>query len=59
MVLTIERTKLSGLFQGKPAEWMDAAGKELTLWSAVVERAGLWVEGSVPLRTSMERMLGD
>ena len=59
MVLTMERTKLSGLFQGKPAEWMDAAGKELTLWSAVVERAGLWVEGSVPLRTSMERMLGD
>ncbi len=59
IMLTMERTKLSGLFQGKPTEWMDAAGKELTLWSAVVERAGLWVEGSVPLRTSMERMLGD
>lgn len=53
------RAPFQGLHQGKPAEWMDATGKEVTLWSAVVERAGLWVEGSVPLRTSMERPLSD
>jgi synaptotagmin-like protein len=50
---------LSGLFQGKPVEWMDASGKEVTLWQSVVERAGLWVEGSVPLRTAMERPSGE
>ncbi|EFX89823.1 CG33555-PC-like protein [Daphnia pulex] len=49
----------TGLFQGKPVEWMDASGKEVTLWQSVVERAGLWVEGSVPLRTAMERPSGE
>jgi hypothetical protein len=38
---------------------MDASGKEVTLWQSVVERAGLWVEGSVPLRTAMERPSGE
>lgn len=47
-----------GLFQGRPVEWMDASGKEITLWQSVIERAGLWVEGSVPLRTAMERPSG-
>lgn len=48
-----------GLCQGKPVEWMDAIGKEVTLWQSVVERAGLWVEGSLPLRISMERPVGE
>ena len=48
-----------GVFQGKAVDWMDAAGKEVTLWQSVVERAGLWVEGSLPLRISMERPVGE
>ena len=44
-----------GLYQGKPVDWMDAAGKEVTLWQSVIERSGLWFEGSLPLRTSMEQ----
>ena len=47
------------MYQGKPVDWMDAGGKEVTLWQSVVERAGLWVEGSVPLRTAMERPSGE
>jgi len=49
----------TGLCQGKPVEWMDATGKEVTLWQNVVERAGLWVEGSLPLRISVERPVGE
>jgi len=49
----------TGAIQGKLVEWMDATGKEVTLWQSVVERAGLWVEGSLPLRTSMERPTAD
>lgn len=50
---------VTGLCQGKPVEWMDATGKEVTLWQNVVERAGLWVEGSLPLRISVERPVGE
>merc|ERR1740128_576629 len=49
----------TGLCHGKPVEWMDAMGIEVTLWQSVVERAGLWVEGSLPLRISMERPVGE
>ena len=49
----------TGMFQGKPVEWMDAVGKEVALWQSVIERSGLWFEGSLPLRTAMERPVGE
>ncbi|XP_043203151.1 synaptotagmin-like protein 4 [Amphibalanus amphitrite] len=45
----------SGKQLGKPVDWMDAAGQERALWEQLIERPGYWVEGSVPLRFSMER----
>ena len=57
--LTVSCSMRAALYQGKPAEWMDAVGKEVTLWQNVIERAGLWFEGSLPLRTTMEEPVGE
>lgn len=48
-----------GTHQGRPADWMDAVGKEVTLWQNVIERAGLWFEGSLPLRHAIEEPVGE
>lgn len=49
----------TGTHQGRPADWMDAVGKEVTLWQNVIERAGLWFEGSLPLRHAIEEPVGE
>jgi len=45
----------AALHQGRPVDWMDAAGQEVTLWEQMLERPGFWVEGSVPLRATLDR----
>ena len=49
------RAVYTGKQLGKQVDWMDAAGQERALWEQMIERPGYWVEGSVPLRFSMER----
>lgn len=44
----------TGKHYGKPVEWIDATGKELQLWQSMLERPNLWVEGSVPLRSTLD-----
>eukprot|EP00096_Caligus_rogercresseyi_P001685 TRINITY_DN1280_c0_g1_i6.p1 TRINITY_DN1280_c0_g1~~TRINITY_DN1280_c0_g1_i6.p1 ORF type:complete len:217 (+),score=57.08 TRINITY_DN1280_c0_g1_i6:647-1297(+) len=40
----------SGKHQHRFVNWMDASGKEVTLWQQMLERPNFWVEGSVHLR---------
>nr|CAD7204035.1 unnamed protein product [Timema douglasi] len=39
---------------GKPVDWMDATGKEMTLWQSMLARPNFWVEGCLMLRPSLE-----
>ncbi|KAJ9595826.1 hypothetical protein L9F63_012981, partial [Diploptera punctata] len=39
---------------GKTVDWMDATGKEVTLWQQMLERPNFWVEGCLTLRPSLE-----
>lgn len=39
---------------GKNVDWMDATGKELSLWQSMLERPNFWVEGCVSLRPSLD-----
>ncbi|CAH1728104.1 unnamed protein product [Chironomus riparius] len=48
----------TGKHYGRPAEWNDANGKELTLWQAMINRPNFWVEGCLALRSSLENRLG-
>eukprot|EP00794_Sanderia_malayensis_P000447 gene447-1088_t len=38
--------------------WHDCSGKEVTVWKAMLEHPGIWVEFSVPLRDSMTSRKG-
>lgn len=44
----------SGKHMGKSVEWMDANGKEMSLWQMMLERPNFWVEGSLTLRPSLD-----
>uniref|UniRef100_A0A1B6J463 C2 domain-containing protein n=1 Tax=Homalodisca liturata TaxID=320908 RepID=A0A1B6J463_9HEMI len=44
----------SGKHNGKAVDWMDASGKETTLWQRMLERPNLWVESCLPLRPSLD-----
>merc|ERR1712241_341228 len=44
----------TGKHSGRPTSWMDAVGKEVTLWQQMLERPNLWVEASVGLRSALE-----
>ncbi|KAL3277066.1 hypothetical protein HHI36_012427 [Cryptolaemus montrouzieri] len=44
----------SGKHYGKPVEWMDATGKEMTLWKSMLERPNFWVEGCLSLRPTLD-----
>lgn len=39
---------------GRPSSWMDASGKEVTLWQQMLDRPNFWVEGSVTLRQQLD-----
>ncbi|XP_033214802.1 uncharacterized protein LOC117171527 isoform X2 [Belonocnema kinseyi] len=40
----------TGKNYGKLVDWMDATGRELSLWQSMLERPNFWVEGAVTLR---------
>ncbi|XP_067617032.1 uncharacterized protein btsz isoform X2 [Eurosta solidaginis] len=44
----------TGKSYGRPVEWMDATGKELSLWQNMIDRPNFWVEGSLVLRSTLE-----
>lgn len=35
-------------------DWMDASGKELSLWQNMLNRPNFWVEGSLVLRSTLD-----
>ncbi|XP_046865763.1 synaptotagmin-like protein 4 isoform X2 [Drosophila willistoni] len=39
---------------GRQVDWMDATGKELSLWQNMLDRPNFWVEGSLVLRSSLD-----
>ncbi|XP_046743465.1 uncharacterized protein LOC124409720 isoform X1 [Diprion similis] len=43
----------TGKHYGKSVEWMDATGRELSLWQNMLERPNFWVEGAVTLRPNL------
>ncbi|XP_066600781.1 uncharacterized protein [Prorops nasuta] len=43
----------TGKHHGKPVDWMDATGRELSLWQSMLERPNFWVEGAVALRPNL------
>lgn len=44
----------AGKHSGKAVDWMDASGKETSLWQRMLERPNLWVESCLPLRPSLD-----
>jgi len=44
----------TGKHYGKSVDWMDATGKEMSLWKSMLERPNFWVEGYLSLRSSLE-----
>lgn len=40
----------TGRVNGQNVAWMDASGKELSLWQSMLNRPNFWVEGCVALR---------
>lgn len=44
----------TGKHGGRPTTWMDATGKEVTLWQQMLDRPNFWVEGSISLRAALE-----
>lgn len=48
---------IAGKHYGKPVDWMDAKGKELSLWKSMLERPNFWVEASLSLRPSLDLRL--
>ncbi|XP_057663084.1 uncharacterized protein LOC130898064 isoform X2 [Diorhabda carinulata] len=44
----------TGKHYGKPVDWMDASGREMSLWKNMLEKPNFWVEGSLSLRSSLE-----
>ena len=45
---------LPGKHNGRSSSWMDAVGKEVTLWQQMLDRPNFWVEASVSLRQVLD-----
>ncbi|XP_060090096.1 synaptotagmin-like protein 5 [Heteronotia binoei] len=45
----------SGLSNGKEVDWMDSHGEEQLLWQRMIDSPGDFVEGTLMLRSSMEK----
>ncbi|XP_063039941.1 synaptotagmin-like protein 2 [Engraulis encrasicolus] len=43
----------TGESYGKKVDWMDSMGQEVELWEAMLSKPNSWVEGVLPLRSSM------
>jgi len=48
----------SGKAGGRACGWMDAVGKEVTLWQQMLDRPNFWVEASVTLRQQLDTARG-
>ncbi|XP_037891596.1 uncharacterized protein LOC119638719 isoform X3 [Glossina fuscipes] len=44
----------TGKSYGRQVDWMDASGKELSLWQNMLDRPNFWVEGSLVLRSTLD-----
>uniref|UniRef100_A0A1A9UM05 C2 domain-containing protein n=1 Tax=Glossina austeni TaxID=7395 RepID=A0A1A9UM05_GLOAU len=44
----------TGKSYGRQVDWMDASGKELSLWQNMLDRPNFWVEGSLILRSTLD-----
>ncbi|XP_023174671.2 synaptotagmin-like protein 4 isoform X7 [Drosophila hydei] len=44
----------TGRSYGRQVDWMDATGKELSLWQNMLDRPNFWVEGSLVLRSTLD-----
>ncbi|XP_017870928.1 PREDICTED: uncharacterized protein LOC108619066 isoform X9 [Drosophila arizonae] len=44
----------TGRSYGRQVDWMDATGKEVSLWQNMLDRPNFWVEGSLVLRSSLD-----
>lgn len=45
----------TGLSQGKPVDWMDARGEEMSMWQAMLDRPNVWIDGALILRPNMDK----
>ena len=43
-----------GTSGGRPVDWMDSQGEEVTIWKSMLERPNVWIDGTLILRPSME-----
>lgn len=48
------KKNISGKYYTKSVDWMDSTGKELSLWQSMINRPNFWVEGCLPLRSSLD-----
>ena len=44
----------TGMYGGKSSSWMDATGKEVTMWKKMLDRPNFWTPGLVTLRSTIE-----
>ncbi|XP_065584075.1 uncharacterized protein LOC136043080 isoform X2 [Artemia franciscana] len=51
------RLGCEGMHNGRPDGWADSVGPEVSLWQDVLERPGMWCEGTVPLRSTLGKSL--
>ncbi|XP_029475367.1 synaptotagmin-like protein 1 [Rhinatrema bivittatum] len=42
-----------GMSYGMPVTWMDSTAEEKQVWDTVIHKPNVWVEASLPLRTSL------
>lgn len=46
---------ISGRSYGKIVDWMDAKGEEISMWQAMLDRPGSWIDGTLILRPNMDK----
>ncbi|XP_061169240.1 uncharacterized protein LOC133178550 isoform X2 [Saccostrea echinata] len=44
-----------GKSYGKPVDWMDAHGEEISLWQAMLDRPNIWIDCALMLRPNMDK----
>ena len=55
LCLLYHNSLFAGLSQGRPVDWMDARGEEMTMWQAMLDRPNIWIDGTLILRPNMEK----
>ncbi|XP_062598739.1 uncharacterized protein LOC134260167 isoform X2 [Saccostrea cucullata] len=44
-----------GKSYGKPVDWMDAHGEEISMWQAMLDRPNIWIDCALMLRPNMDK----